>query len=78
MYGDVMRITVDIDVNDLKEVMRDTGRKKKSSAISAAVGEYLRLRRIDRLMAKVREGKVDYGCTNDELEAMVEPEDAHH
>ena len=72
-----MRITVDIDASDLKEVMRLTSLKKKSSAIAAAVSEYLRLRRLDRIMALVREGKIDYRCTNEELEGMVGPEDDH-
>ena len=73
-----MRITVEIDESDLKEVMRLTALKKKSSAVAAAVAEYLRLRRLDRIMAMVREGKIGYGYTNDELEAMTAPEDAHH
>ena len=72
-----MRITVDIDDNEMKEVMQVTGRKKKSTAVSAAVTEYLRLHRVDRLIRRVREGKVGYGRTNEELESMVEPEDAH-
>lgn len=58
--------------------MHATGRKKKSAAISTAVSEYLRLRRIDRIVSLVREGKVEYGRTNDELEALVGPEDVHH
>lgn len=73
-----MRITVEIDEKDLKEVMRLTLLKKKSAAIAAAVAEYLRLRRIDRIMTMVREGKIEYGYTNDELEAMAAPEDDHH
>ena len=74
----MMRITVNIDDNELKEVMQMTGRKKKSTAVSAAVTEYLRLRRVDRLINRVREGQVGYGRSNEELESMVEPEDAPH
>lgn len=72
-----MRITVDIDERSLKQVMAATGRAKKSAAVAEAVEEYLRLRRVEGLVMRVREGRVDYGCTNDDLEAMVEPEDAH-
>ena len=73
-----MRITVEIDGKSLDKVMQYTGNKKKSTAISKAIDEYLRMRRVDEVVNKVREGKVSYGRTNDELEAMVEYDDIPH
>ena len=73
-----MRITVEIDDKSLDKVMRYTRNKKKSTAISKAIDEYLRMRRVDEVVNKVREGKVSYGRTNDELEAMVEYDDIPH
>ena len=37
-----MRITFDIDANDLKKIQRITGQKKKSPAISRALADFLR------------------------------------
>lgn len=66
----MMRITVDIDDRSLKELQRFTGLRKKSPAVSAAVAEYLRVRRIEHIVEMVREGKVNYTTTNEEIEAM--------
>lgn len=65
-----MRITVSVDDKDIKEVMRLTGEDSKSAAVSAAVGQYLRHKKIEHIQQMVREGKVNYTTTNDEIEAM--------
>ena len=56
----MMRITVDIDDKSLKELQRFTGLRKKSPAVSAAVAEYLRVRKVEQVIKMVREGKVDF------------------
>jgi hypothetical protein len=64
-----MRITVDIDENDLGRLQKLTGKKKKATAIQAALEEYLRMQRVEDIVRAVREGRVDYGTTNEEIEA---------
>lgn len=65
----MMRITVDIDDKSLRELQRFTGLRKKSPAVNAAVAEYLRRQRVAQVIKMVREGKVDYQTTNEEIEA---------
>jgi hypothetical protein len=36
-----MRITIEIDENKLKEIVRSTGQKKKSPALAQALDEFL-------------------------------------
>ncbi len=65
-----MRITVSFDDKDIKEVMKLTGEDSKSAAVNAAVEQYLRHKKIEHIQQMVREGKVNYTTTNDEIEAM--------
>ena len=65
-----MRITVDIDDDTLSEVMKETGLKKKSTAISKAVSEYCQESRKKRFISRVMEGESDYSATNVELEKV--------
>lgn len=65
-----MRITVAIDDEDMREVMKLTGKSSKSAAIAEAVAKYLRIRKVEHIQQLVREGKVNYRTTNDEIEAM--------
>lgn len=67
-----MRISVEIDENRLKKVMRYTGCRKKSSALSVAIAEYLRIRRVDDLIEKVSSGLVSFGMTNSALESITQ------
>ena len=64
-----MRITFEIDANNLKTIQKITGQKKKSPAISQALSEYLRMRERQEFIEKVMSGRTDYALTNDELEA---------
>jgi hypothetical protein len=64
-----MRITFEIDVNDLKQIQKITGHKKKSPAINCALTDYLRLRERRAFIEKVLSGQTDYALTNDELES---------
>ena len=64
-----MRITFDIDANDLKEIQKITGQKKKSPAISRALADFLRMQERRAFIEKALTGKTDYSLTNEELEA---------
>ena len=64
-----MRITVDIDANQLAEIQKITGEKKKSPAVTQAVTEYLNWRRRHEFIQRVLAGKTDYSSTNEDLEA---------
>ena len=64
-----MRITVDIDANDLKQIQKITGQKKKSPAVSQALADFLRMRERRGFIEKAQAGKTDYALTNEELEA---------
>jgi len=63
-----MRITVSIDERDLKQVMRLTRQKRKSAAVNAGIKELLRREKVAEVVRLVREGKIDYGSTNEEVE----------
>ncbi len=64
-----MRITVDIDESQLRTIQQATGQRKKSPAIRQALDEFVAERKRKQFLLKVMEGSVDYGLTNDELEA---------
>jgi hypothetical protein len=64
-----MRITVAIDANDLKQIQKITGQKKKAPAISHALADFLRMRERRTFIEKALAGQTDYALTNDELEA---------
>jgi Arc/MetJ family transcription regulator len=64
-----MRITFDIDANDLKQIQKITGQKKKSPAIGLALEDYLRMRERRAFIEKALAGRTNYALTNDELEA---------
>lgn len=65
-----MRITVDIDAQQLASIQKETGSRKKSKAVRCAVSSYLEGLARRRLLRKVLEGGTDYTLTNDELEAL--------
>jgi Arc/MetJ family transcription regulator len=64
-----MRITIDIDASDLKEIQKSTGQKKKSPAVGQALADYLRMQKKKRLIEKALAGETDFSSTNEELEA---------
>jgi Arc/MetJ family transcription regulator len=64
-----MRITVDIDDSQLQMIRQATGISKKAPAIRQALTEFVAESKRKRFLSKVMEGRVDYGSTNDELEA---------
>ena len=64
-----MRITFDINANDLKQIQKITGQKKKSPAINRALVDFLRMRERQAFIEKALAGQTDYALTNTELEA---------
>ena len=64
-----MRITIEIDASDLKEIQKTTGQKKKSPAISQALAEYLRMQEKRRFIERALAGETDFSLSNEELES---------
>ena len=65
-----MKITVEISDNDLKDIMRFTGEKKKGPAISKLVTTSLMLQRRRELSDEVMSGRVRFDFPH--YEAMQE------
>ncbi len=65
-----MRITVDIEDSQLQVIQQVTGIRKKAPAIRQALAEFVEESMRKRFLTRVMEGGVDYGSTNEELEAM--------
>ena len=65
-----MRITVDIADAELAELLKLTGEKKKSSAVSKVVTDYLNRRKAKEFGRLLREGAFDFPMTNDEVEKL--------
>ncbi|HOY58873.1 MAG TPA: type II toxin-antitoxin system VapB family antitoxin [Verrucomicrobiota bacterium] len=65
-----MRITIDVDANELKQIQKITGKKKKSPAIAQALSEFIRQRQRQQFIARVLSGRTDYALTNEQLEAQ--------
>jgi hypothetical protein len=55
-----MRITVDIDADSLESIMQLTGEKAKGPAITKAVHEYIRRRKLSEFGRLIRESAFDY------------------
>jgi Arc/MetJ family transcription regulator len=55
-----MRITVDIDEKSLATVMKLTGEKGKGPALTKAVHEFIRRRKLSEFGRLIREGAFDY------------------
>lgn len=64
-----MRITVEIDDDQLAAIQEATGLSKKSPAIRKAIEDHLVELARKRFLKRVLEGQSDYGLTNDEVEA---------
>ena len=64
-----MRITVEIDAKELKQIQKATGQKKKSPAVSKALSDYIRMQERRAFIERALAGKTNYSLTNEELEA---------
>jgi len=60
-----MRSTVTIDSKHLDELVYETKARSKASAVNEAVTEYLRLKKIERIMSM--KGKLDFDMDFDDL-----------
>ncbi len=65
-----MRITVDIDDSVVEELMKITGAKMKSPAVSKAVEEFVKRKKAREFGRMLREGVFDYPVTNETIEKM--------
>jgi Arc/MetJ family transcription regulator len=65
-----MRITIDIDANELKQIQTITGEKKKSPAIVQALSRFLRQQQRQKFLERALSGQTDFSLSNDELEAL--------
>lgn len=65
-----MRITLEIDSDDMKQIQKITGQKKKSLAIGRALADFLRMWERRTFIEKALVGQTDYTLTNEELEAL--------
>jgi hypothetical protein len=63
-----LRITVEIDENTLRDVLRITGERKKSTALSKAVAEFINRKKAAEFGRLIRENAFDYPLTNEEVE----------
>jgi len=64
-----MRITVDIEANDLAELLKLTGEKKKSSAVNKVVTDFLNRKKAKEFGRLLREGHFDFDFTNEDVES---------
>lgn len=64
-----MKTTIDIPEDVLKEAARHTGAKTKREAVVTAVGRFNRLKRLEKMNARVR-GQFREFMTQADLKAM--------
>ena len=64
-----MRVTVDITDEQLQQLAALTGEAKKGPAILRAVEEFIQSRKLREFADMIREGKIRYDVTNEEIEA---------
>ncbi len=63
-----MRITVDLNDATVSDLMKITGEKMKSPAVSKAVEEFVKRKKAREFGRMLREGAFDYPTTNEEIE----------
>lgn len=71
-----MRVTVDISEEDLQRLVDLTGETKKGPAISRAVEGFIQSRELQEFATMIREGKIRYDVTNEDVEAGDAARDA--
>jgi predicted CopG family antitoxin len=60
-----MRATVTIKKNVLDELVKATGARSKSAAVNEIIDEYLRCRKVQKIVAM--KGKLSFDLTADEI-----------
>ena len=71
-----MRITIDIDEDQLSAIQQATGLSKKSPAVCRALEDHLAGLARKRFLERVLRGETDYALSNDDLEGLARY-DAH-
>ena len=64
-----MRITIELDAENMKIIQKITGQKKKSPAVSHALSEFIQQHQRRQFIERVLSGQTDFSLTNQELEA---------
>lgn len=65
-----MRISVEIDQKTLKLLKSLTGERKKSPAISKAIKELLRLKKLEGFAGRIKSGYYNFPLSNSQIEDM--------
>mgnify|MGYP003382584000 CR=1 FL=1 len=73
-----MRITVELDEASLRKIQEVTGEKKKSPAVQKALQAFLKDQSRRAFVQQVREGRIDFPMTNDQLEELLEDDPDRH
>lgn len=60
-----MHTTVSLDSRKVNELLSETGAKSKSEAVSAAINDYLRRRKIEKI--KALKGTLEFDLTAEEI-----------
>ena len=60
-----MRTTVTIDGEKLSELLTETGANSRASAVSTAINDYLRRKKIERI--KALKGSLEFDLTAEEI-----------
>ena len=64
-----MRITVEIDASELRQIQKATGQRKKSPAISHALKGFIQQQARQKIIERALSGQTDFSLTNEQLEA---------
>lgn len=66
-----MRVTLEIDDNKMKAILKLTRQEKKSPALAMALDDYLAFKRRQTFVNRVMAGETDYQATNEEIETLA-------
>jgi Arc/MetJ family transcription regulator len=64
-----MRITIELDEENMRQIQKITGQKKKSPAVSRALAEFVQQHQRRKFIERALSGQTDFSLTNEELEA---------
>jgi Arc/MetJ family transcription regulator len=64
-----MRITIELDAENMRQIQKITGLKKKSPAVSSALVEFIQQHQRRQFIERALSGQTDFSLTNEELEA---------
>jgi Arc/MetJ family transcription regulator len=64
-----MRITIELDAENMMQIQKITGQKKKSPAVARALSEFIHQHQRRQFIERALSGQTDFSLTNEELEA---------